>query len=53
MSLEHAFELYVLEYLFAFWQLGIVGFEEIPNETTLAKEIEPHILKVTGVDFFE
>jgi len=50
---EMAFELYVLEYSFAFWQWGDVKFHQIPGEKAKAKVVLDHLLKVAGVSFFE
>ncbi|MDX2359292.1 MAG: S28 family serine protease [Crocinitomicaceae bacterium] len=50
---EMAFELYVLEYSFAFWQWGDVKFNQIPGEKAKAKAVLDHLLKVAGVSFFE
>ncbi|MCB0477231.1 MAG: S28 family serine protease [Crocinitomicaceae bacterium] len=52
-SLEMAFEYYVLEYSFAFWQWGFTKFSEIPDEKASAAELLSHVLDVTGVSFFE
>ncbi|PHR30411.1 MAG: aminopeptidase [Fluviicola sp.] len=53
MSLEKAFEYYVLEYPFAFWQWGGVSFEDIPDGEAGSDSILNHLLGVSGVSFFE
>lgn len=53
VDLNHAFELYVLEYSFAFWQWGAYEFDQIPNETASDREVLNHVLNVSGVSFFE
>lgn len=50
---ERAFELYVLEYSFAFWQWGRTSFNSIPNNKASNEEIINHLLNVSGVSFFE
>jgi hypothetical protein len=53
LSTEKAFEYYVLEYSFAFWQWGRYDFDEIPNARSSNEEILKHVLAVSGVSFFE
>ncbi|MFT5779233.1 MAG: hypothetical protein ACI837_002190 [Crocinitomicaceae bacterium] len=53
IDLNHAFELYVLEYSFAFWQWGAYTFTEIPKSNATDEEILDHVLSVSGVSFFE
>lgn len=52
-STEKAFEYYVLEYSFAFWQWGGTKFSEIPSEKASPAEMLSHVLEVSGVSFFE
>ncbi len=53
MPTDKAFEYYVLEYSFAFWQWGSTSFDEIPTGTESSTEILQHVLDVSGVSFFE
>lgn len=50
---ELAFEYYVLEYPFAFWQWGKSSFESIPNSNASNNDIIQHLLKISGLSFFE
>lgn len=50
---EVALEYYILEYSFAFWQWGGASFEELPDESTSARDALSHVLNVSGVSFFE
>jgi hypothetical protein len=52
-STEKAFEYYVLEYSFAFWQWGAYEFNEIPDEKATSDSLLNHVLDVSGVSFFE
>lgn len=52
-SAEKAFEYYVLEYSFAFWQWGSYAFNEIPDEMATSDSLLNHVLDVSGVSFFE
>lgn len=52
-STEKAFEYYVLEYSFAFWQWGAVSFGQIPTENASDSEVLNHVLNTSGVSFFE
>ncbi|MFT6983238.1 MAG: hypothetical protein ACJAUD_002010 [Crocinitomicaceae bacterium] len=52
-STEKAFEYYVLEYSFAFWQWGTYAFNEIPDEKATSDSLLNHVLDVSGVSFFE
>lgn len=51
--LEKAFEYYVLEYSFAFWQWGGTDFKNIPDEKESPATLLSHVLEVSGVSFFE
>lgn len=53
IGVEKAFEYYVLEYPFAFWQWGKCSFESIPGEDSSDDEVIQHLLKVSGISFFE
>lgn len=53
MGLEKALEYYVLEYPFAFWQWGGVSFNDIPDENASTDSLLTHLLKISGVSFFE
>ncbi len=50
---EKAVEYYILEYPFAFWQWGSFKVNEIPKSTASTTQIMQHILKITGISFFE
>ena len=52
-SIEKAFEYYVLEYSFAFWQWGSYGFNTIPDKDATPSELLSHVLDVSGISFFE
>ncbi len=52
-SVEEAFEYYVLEYSFAFWQWGGYSIKDIPNENVPLDSTLQHVLDVSGVSFFE
>jgi hypothetical protein len=49
-SVEKAFEMGVLEYPFAFWQIGDVSCDQIPINGTVDTYLE-HIMKVGSLDF--
>lgn len=49
-SLEKAFEMGVLEYPFAFWQIGDVSCDKIPTSGSVDDYME-HIMKVGSLDF--
>ena len=53
VPVEKAFELYVLEYSFAFWQWGAFEFDQIPDENAHSDSLLTHVLNVSGVSFFE
>jgi hypothetical protein len=53
VPVEKAFELYVLEYSFAFWQWGAYEFDQIPDEGATSDSLLNHVLDVSGVSFFE
>ena len=53
VGVEKAFELYVLEYSFAFWQWGSYDFDEIPDGGATSDSLLTHVLDVSGVSFFE
>ena len=50
---EKAFEYYVLEYSFAFWQWGAYEFDQIPDNNATSDSLLNHVLDVSGVSFFE
>jgi len=50
---ELALEYYVLEYPFAFWQWGKSSFESIPKNDASDNDIIQHLLKISGLSFFE
>jgi len=52
-STEKAFEYYVLEYSFAFWQWGSTSFKSIPGKDATPSALLSHVLEVSGVSFFE
>jgi hypothetical protein len=49
-SLEKAFEMGVLEYPFAYWQIGDVPCDKIPTSGSIDDYLE-HIMKVGSLDF--
>jgi hypothetical protein len=49
-SLEKAFEMGVLEYPFAFWQIGAISCDKIPTTGSVDDYLE-HIMAVGSVDF--
>ncbi len=51
--LEKAFEYYVLEYSFAFWQWGSTDFKDIPGKEASPASLLSHVLEVSGISFFE
>ena len=53
MGLEKAFEFYVLEYSFAFWQWGDFEVSQIPNKEADDTDVLNHLLQVSGISFFE
>jgi hypothetical protein len=53
IPIEQAFEYYVLEYSFAFWQWGASSFAQIPDGGASADSLLDHVLNVSGVSFFE
>jgi hypothetical protein len=53
MGLEKALDLSILEYPFAYWQWGGITFYNIPDENASVEEIFTHLLKVSGMDFFD
>ena len=48
-----AFEYYVLEYSFAFWQWGAYEAANIPNTDSSDSLILSHLINVSGISFFE
>ena len=52
-DVDKAFDYYVLEYSFAFWQWGSSSFSKIPNTDSDNFEILNHLLQISGVSFFE
>lgn len=53
MGLEKALDLSILEYPFAFWQWGDVRIEDIPNNDDSPEILFNHLVKVSGMDFFD
>ncbi|NOQ70882.1 MAG: aminopeptidase [Crocinitomix sp.] len=53
ISIEKAFEYYVLEYSFAFWQWGAYEANKLPDSKATDSVILSHLLNVSGVSFFE
>jgi len=53
MGLEKALDLSILEYSFAFWQRGKTPCETIPDKTASAETLFQHLIKVSGMDFFD
>ncbi|UMB53548.1 hypothetical protein MKD41_14570 [Lutibacter sp. A64] len=51
LSIEEALEYSVLEFPFSFWQWG-GSCQEIPNETSSAKEMFNYINKIVGIGFY-
>lgn len=52
VNIEKAFELYVLEYSFAFWQWGAYEVDQIPKKNAGFDAILTHLLNVSGISFF-
>jgi PS-10 peptidase S37 len=50
-SLEKAFEMYVLEYPFSFWQIGFTPCEKIPTNKNLDDYLEHLLTGVGGIEF--
>ncbi|MDB5197002.1 MAG: hypothetical protein JWP88_1373 [Flaviaesturariibacter sp.] len=50
-SLEKAFEMYVLEYPFSFWQIGFVPCEKIPTNRNVDSYLEHLLTGVGGIEF--
>ncbi len=48
-----AFEYYVLEYSFAFWQWGAYEPTQIPTAKATDSAILSHLINVSGISFFE
>lgn len=53
ITVEKAFEMYVLEYSFAFWQWGEYEFDQIPDGEATSDSLLNHVLNVSGISFFE
>ncbi|NOU60388.1 S28 family serine protease [Marinifilum caeruleilacunae] len=53
MGLEKALDLSILEYSFAFWQWGGTKCEDIPSSDTEASVLFQHLVRVSGMDFFD
>ena len=53
MGLEKALDLSILEYSFAFWQWGKYKCEDIPNSESNTQELFNHLIRVSGMDFFD
>ena len=53
MGVDKAFEYYVLEYSFAFWQWGGIKFDKIPTKEASNLDVLIHLLRTSGVSFFE
>lgn len=53
MGLEKALDLSILEYPFAYWQWGAITFYNIPDKNASADELFKHLIKVSGMDFFD
>ncbi len=53
LDLATIIDYYILEYSFAFWQWGAVPFEKIPGSEISDKDLLSHLLKVSGLHFFE
>ncbi len=53
MGLEKALDLSILEYSFAYWQWGGITFYNIPDENSSVEELFAHLIKVSGMDFFD
>lgn len=53
MGLEKALDLSILEYPFAYWQWGGITFYNIPDENASVNELFEHLIKVSGMDFFD
>lgn len=49
-SLEKAFEMWVLEYPFAYWQIGSVPCEKIPTNRSVDDYLS-HLIEVGGIEF--
>ena len=52
-GVQTAFEYYILEYSFAFWQWGQYDFDQIPGDDATPNNLLNHLLAVSGVSFFE
>ncbi len=53
MGLGKALDLSILEYSFAFWQWGKYKCEAIPNPDASSQELFNHLVRVSGMDFFD
>lgn len=53
MGVEKIMDYYILEYSFAFWQWGTTTFENIPKKDADPKEMFDHLMRTTGISFFE
>lgn len=53
IDITKAFEYYVLEYSFAYWQWGTFRFLEMPDKGASSLDLIDHLLGVSGVSFFE
>ncbi|MFT5819773.1 MAG: hypothetical protein ACI8ZM_000998 [Crocinitomix sp.] len=53
IPITKAFEYYVLEYSFAFWQWGAYETDNLPDSNATDSVILGHLLKVSGISFFE
>ena len=50
-SLEKAFEMYVLEYPFSFWQIGSATCDKIPTNKNVDDYLEHLLIGVGGIEF--
>lgn len=50
-SLEKAFEMYVLEYPFSFWQIGFTSCDKIPTNKNVDDYLEHLLTGVGGIEF--
>lgn len=53
IPIELAFEYYVLEYSFAFWQWGAYEANSLPTSSATNSIVLSHLLNVSGISFFE